>query len=70
MTRYLVKLFKNVIGENGHACEVCQGSFEVSAADTHDAIERGKRAFCDHEQLADWSLHADRVSAVEAEYPS
>jgi hypothetical protein len=70
MTRYLVKFFKNVIGENGHEWEVCQGSFEVSAASTRDAVERGKRAFCDHEQLTDWSLHADRVSTAEAEYPS
>jgi len=70
MTRYLVKFFKNVIGEHGHECEICQGAFEVSAASTNDAVECGKRAFCKHEGLADWSLHADRVSAAETEYPS
>jgi hypothetical protein len=70
MTRYVVKFFKEVLGDNGHRAEVCQGECEVNAANTLDAVEHGKRAFCDQGQLAHWSLHADRVSVAETEYPS
>jgi hypothetical protein len=70
MTRYVVKFFKDVIGENGHEAEVCQGKLEVDAASSLDAAEQGKRRFCDQGRLAHWSLHADRVSVAETEYPS
>jgi hypothetical protein len=70
MTRYVVKFFKEVMGENGHEADVCQALFEVDASSPSVAVERGKLAFCRHEQLADWSLHADRVIVAETEYPS
>jgi hypothetical protein len=70
MTRYVVKFFKEVMGDNGHEAETCQGTLEVDAPSSLEAVERGKREFCDHERLAHWSLHADRVSVEETEYPS
>ena len=70
MTRYVAKFFKEVMGENGHEAEICQGAIEVDAPNPLEAVECGKRAFCDHGQLAHWSLHADRVSVAETEYPS
>jgi hypothetical protein len=70
VTRYLVKFFKKVVGENGHESEACQGTFEVSACNADGAAEHGKRAFCEREQLAHWSFHADRVTVAETEFPS
>ena len=70
MTRYVVKFFKEVLGDNGHEAEICQGECEVDAPNRVEAVELGKRVFCDHGQLSHWSLHADRVSAAETEYPS
>jgi hypothetical protein len=66
MTRYIVKFFNN-----GHEAEICQGDCEVDAPNSLEAVERGKRVFCAHHgQLTHWSLHADRVSVAETEYPS
>ena len=62
MTRYIVRFFKEVKGDNGHEAETCQGECEVDAPSSHDAVVRGKLAFCEHEHLAGWSLHADRIS--------
>ena len=70
MARYVVKFFKEVMGENGHEAEICQGAMEVDAPNPLEAVECGKRAFSNHGQLAHWSLHADRVSVAESEYPS
>ncbi len=70
MARYLVKFFKNVLGENGHEVEVCQEWFEVDAANPSDAAESGKLKFCDLRGLEQWSLHADRVSVSETEFSS
>ena len=70
MARYIVKFFKEVMGDNGHEADVCQGTLEVDAANRLDAAEHAKREFCEQQRLADWSLHADRVSVAETEYPS
>jgi hypothetical protein len=70
MKHYVVKFFKGVMGVNGHEAEVCQGECEVDAPNPVEAAERGKRVFCGRGQLAHWSLHADRVSVAETEYPS
>ncbi len=69
MKRYVVKFFKEVMGANGHEAEVCQGECEVDAPNPVEAAELGKREFCGHGHLAHWSLHADRVSVAETEYP-
>jgi hypothetical protein len=70
MTRYVVKFFKEVIGDNGREAETCQGALEVEAPSPLEAAERGKREFCNRGRLSHWSLHADRVSVAETEYPS
>jgi hypothetical protein len=70
MTRYVVTFFKEVMGDNGHGAEICQAECEVDAANPLDAVEHGKRAFCDRGRLAHWSLHADRFSVAETEQPS
>jgi hypothetical protein len=70
MTRYVVKFYKRVMGDNGRNSEVCQGECEVDAANPVEAVERGKSAFCDQARIPHWSLHADRFSVAETEYPS
>ena len=70
MKRYVVKFFKDVMGENGHEAEICQAVMEVEAATPSAAAESGKRKVCEDARLSDWSLHADRVLVAEAEYPS
>ena len=51
MTRYVVKFFKEVLGDNGHEAEICQGECEVDAPNRVEAVELGKRVFCDQGQL-------------------
>jgi hypothetical protein len=70
MTRYVVEFFKEVMGDNGHQAEVCQGKLEIDAANRLDAAEHAKREFCEQRRLADWSLHADRVTVAETDFPS
>lgn len=70
MTIHIVKFFKTVLGDNGREAEICQAELEVDAANPLDAAERGKRKFCDIGRLAHWSVHADRVSVSETEFPS
>jgi hypothetical protein len=68
--RYVVKFFKTVTGDNGYTAEVCQAVAEVEASSADRAELMGKHQFCEQGRLADWSLHADRCSVVEAEFPS
>jgi hypothetical protein len=70
MARYIVRFVKNVLGENGHEIEVCQSSVEVEAANEAGAVKLATTKFCENEHLQDWSLHADRVRVVEADFPS
>lgn len=70
MSRYVVKFFKRVLSGNGHEVEVCQRWFEADAPDKAAAIEQAKKKFCDTDRLSCWSAHADRVQAVEADFPS
>ena len=70
MTRHIVKFFKTVLGDNGHEAEICQGVLEIDAANALDAAERGQREFCHDGRLAHWTVHADRVSVAETEFPS
>ena len=70
MTRFIVKFFKHVIGENGHEMDACQGAFEVSGKSHDDAVDSAKRAFCERGHLSDWSIRADYFSIAETEYPS
>lgn len=68
--RYVVKFFKTVTGDNGRTVEVCQAITEVEATSADLAESMGKHQFCEQGRLADWSLHADRCSVVEAGFPS
>jgi hypothetical protein len=70
MKRYVVKFYKNVVDDSGHKAEICQGECQVDAASTLAAVEQGKRAFRDQARIPHWSLHADRISVAETEYPS
>ena len=35
MTRYVVKFFKEVLGENGHEAEICQRQLDIDALNPH-----------------------------------
>ena len=70
MTRYVVKFFKEVLGDNGHQAEICQGALEVDAANSARCCRTRQARILRSKQLAHWSLHADRVSVAETEYPS
>ena len=70
MSRFVVRFMKDVLGENGHELEVCQGTLEIDAACEGDATELAKQKFCESQSLCDWSLHADRVKIEAADFPS
>ena len=67
MSRYVVHFMKNVLGENGHECEICQSALEIDAASEGQATELAKEKFCQLESLCDWSLHADRIKIWAAD---
>jgi hypothetical protein len=70
MPRYVARFMKDVIGENGHETEICQRSLDIEAGNKRSAANLAKVLFCDAEKVKDWSLHADRVHVIEAEFPS
>jgi hypothetical protein len=70
MSRYVIRFMKDVLGENGRECEVCQGTLEIDAATEGQATELAKLKFCETQALCDWSLHADRIKVTRAELPS
>jgi hypothetical protein len=70
MSLYVVRFMKNVLGDNGHEIEACQGTLEVDASNEGQALELAKQRFCEAQSLCDWSLHADRVQVNSADFPS
>jgi hypothetical protein len=70
MPWFVVQFMKDVLGENGHECEVCQSTVEVDAADEDEAAQVAKQKFCKTQHLCDWSLHADRINVRAADFPS
>jgi hypothetical protein len=70
MSRYIVKFMKNVLGENGREVEICQSTVEIDAPSKSEAAERAKKQFCAATATTDWSLHADRMQVIEADFPS
>ena len=70
MSRYVIHFMKDVLGENGRQCEICQSTLEVEAESEGQAAEIAKQKFCDQQELRDWSLHADRIQVRAAEFPS
>jgi hypothetical protein len=61
MSHYVVHFMKDVLGENGRECEVCQRTLEIDAPSEGQATELAKQKFCQMTSLCDWSLHADRI---------
>jgi hypothetical protein len=45
MPWFVVQFMKDVLGENGHECEVCQSTVEVDAADEDEAAQVAKQKF-------------------------
>jgi hypothetical protein len=70
MSRYVIHFMKNVLGENGRQCEICQSTLEIDAGSADEATELAKRKFCEMQALRDWSLHADRIQIQAADFPS
>ncbi len=70
MSWFVVRFMKDVLGENGRQCEVCQSVVEVEAANETQAAEIAKQKFCQTQHLSDWSLHADRINVKAADFPS
>jgi hypothetical protein len=70
VARYIARFMKNVLGENGHQAEICQRALEIDASNKTCAADIAKVKFCEAENLKDWSLHADRLLVVDAEFPS
>ncbi len=70
MPRFVVHFMKDVLGEYGRQCEVCQCTVEVDAEDEGEAVELAMAKFCQTQALRDWSLHADRINVKAADLPS
>jgi len=70
MPRYVIHFMKNVLGDNGRAADVCQGTLEVDASTEGLATEMAKQRFCKMQALCDWSLHADRIQIEAGDVPA
>jgi hypothetical protein len=70
MSRYVVHFMKDVLGEYGRQCEICQSTLEIDAPTEDHAVELAKKEFCEKQSLRDWSLHADRIQVQTADFPS
>jgi hypothetical protein len=70
MSRYVVHFMKDVLGEYGRQCEICQSTLEIDAPSEDRAVELAKKRFCEKQSLRDWSLHADRIQVQMADFPS
>jgi hypothetical protein len=42
MSRFVVRFMKDVLGDNGHETEVCQGSLEIDASNEGPSHRTGK----------------------------
>jgi hypothetical protein len=70
MPHFIARFLKDVLGENGRICEICQATIELDARDERDAAQTAKQKFCDMHATHDWSLHADRLKIDPADFPS
>lgn len=70
MSRYVVKFFKTVIGDNGREEEISQCVLEVNARNKTEAGEIAKKDFCKTQCVSNWLDHADRMDVKEADFPS
>jgi hypothetical protein len=70
MPRFIVRFVKDVLGEKGQVCEICQATVELAARNESEAEQKAKRRFCEMHATRDWSLHADRLKVDPADFPS
>ncbi|RXH07476.1 hypothetical protein [Bradyrhizobium guangzhouense] len=70
MAHFTVRFLKNVISDQGKSREVCQRTVDVDAHDATEAASLAQRQFCELREIADWSLHADRIDVQPADFPS
>ncbi|TGN89011.1 hypothetical protein EOW77_0009240 [Bradyrhizobium yuanmingense] len=70
MAHFTVRFLKNVIGDQGKSCEVCQRTVDVDARDADEAASLAQQQFCELREIGDWSLHADRIEVQPADFPS
>jgi hypothetical protein len=47
MSRFVVRFFKDVLGENGREAEICQSCLEIDASNEARAAELAMRKFCE-----------------------
>ncbi|WP_092303204.1 hypothetical protein [Bradyrhizobium sp. Ghvi] len=66
----MFRFIKDVLGEYGETCEVCQTNVELDARNEREAEEKAKERFCETHAIHDWSLHADRTKVDPADFPS
>lgn len=70
MSRFVARFFREVLGDAGRACNICQYAVELDAQDKSQAAEIAKQRFCELHGVHDWTLHADRVDVKPADFPS
>jgi hypothetical protein len=70
MPRYIARFIKDVLGDNGQTCEVCQTTIELDARSDMEAEQKAKERFCETHATHDWSLHADCMKVDPADFPS
>jgi hypothetical protein len=70
MSSYIVRFFKQVLGDEGQTCEACQASIDVSASSQDEAACLAKERFREQHGTRDWTLHADRIEIKPSEFPS
>lgn len=70
MSRFIIRFMKDVLGENGQVCEICENTIELDAANAQEAEHTAKEQFCAMHGTREWFLHADRVRVDPADFPS
>jgi hypothetical protein len=70
MSRFVVRFFKDVLGDAGRVGGICQCTVELDASNEGQAAEIAKQKFCDLHGVHDWTLHADRFDVEPADFPS
>jgi hypothetical protein len=72
MPIFRIRFIKTVSNDTGHERQVCQRAVEIEAEDALAALGPARAAFCELEQIPDWSYRADCCEAevVQAFTPS
>ncbi|MHC2378229.1 hypothetical protein ACVIU7_004493 [Bradyrhizobium liaoningense] len=67
MAHFTVRFLKNVIGDQGKSCEICQCIVDVDARHAAEPTLLAQQQFCEFREMGDWSLHADRIDVQPAD---